>query len=130
MICVAVLLYIPVLLFRNMDNIAMGATLEFLEGVVSILEVLIIYYLFSRLVERKSSIVKNKIYLIFEHNSFGIYLFHQQVIYFTIYWFNGLVSPIVQVMLSLTIALFTSLAMSALLRKFRVSRFMFGLGGV
>lgn len=127
MVLGTILLYAFVLLFRSANNIALTAGVKYAEALVSVLEVSVIYYLFSKFIEKRKSFTNNKFYHIFEQNSFGIYLFHQQIIYFVIVWLNGLVHPIVQALLSFVIALFTSLIMSMILRKWKVTRFMFGL---
>ena len=94
---------------------------------VSVLEVSVIYFLCSRLVARCKGIMQNRFYRLLEENSFGIYLFHQQIIYFTIIWFNGLVHPIIQAILSFLIAICISLMMSMILKKWRMTKIMFGL---
>ena len=127
MILGIILLYALVLLFRNVNNTFLAVGIRYAEILVSVLEVSVIYYLFSKLIEKRKSLVNSRIYHIFEQNSFGIYLFHQQIIYFVIIWLNGLVYPIVQAILSFVIALFTSLIISLILRRWKVTRFMFGL---
>ena len=127
MIAMAIPLYTFVLCFNGMDNLVVLAGTRFAETLVSVLEVPAIYYLFSKLIEKRRTIVCGRIFHVLEQNSFGIYLFHQQIIYFVIFWLNGVVSPIILVLCSFIIALFVSLAISLVLRKFKVTRFMFGL---
>lgn len=127
MTIMAVILYVLTICFKNSNSIMIKYGVEFIEPLISILEVLAIYFLCSQLVQKCNGIMKNKFYRLLEENSFGIYLFHQQIIYFTIVWFNGVVPPIVQALFSFIIATGVSLIMSLLLRKWRVTRFMFGL---
>ena len=127
MIIGAAILYVAVVVLGDSSNTMIKYSTRFIEPVVSILEVSAIYFLCSKFVLRCDRMLKNKFYRLLEKNSFGIYLFHQQIIYFTIIWLNGLVHPVVQALLSFVIALFTSLLMSWLLKKWRVTRFMFGL---
>lgn len=101
--------------------------LMIVEPVISILEVCIIYYLGTWLVNSNKFNVENKLYKSLEENSFGIYLFHQQIIYVTILIFNGRVLPICQVMLSFIISLMVSLFMSLVLKKNKYTKFIFGL---
>lgn len=127
MVLGTIVLYVFVLLFRNANNMVLSVGVKYAETLVSVLEVSSIYYLFSKLIGKQKSLAKSRFYHVFEQNSFGIYLFHQQIIYFVIIWLNGLVYPIVQMILSFIIALFTSLIMSLILRRWKVTRFMFGL---
>lgn len=127
MIAMVVPLYIFVLCFNDANNLVITAGARFAETLVSVLEVSAIYYLLSKLLEKKKSIVRGRLYYVLEQNSFGIYLFHQQIIYFVIFWLNGVVPPIVLALLSFMIALFVSLVMSLILRKWKVTRVMFGL---
>ena len=62
-----------------------------------------------------------------KNNSFGIYLFHQQLIYLCIMCFNGKVHPVVQVLLSFIIAIVLSSMMTIILRKWKVTRTIFSL---
>ena len=126
--CISVLfLYIPFVCFREMDGVLVSSGLKYLGALISVLEVSIIYYACSTLIKKKGSIVRNKLYAIFEKNSFGIYLFHQQIIYFTIVLLNGSVHPIIQVIISFVVATMISLFMSIVLGKNKITRFMFGL---
>lgn len=62
-----------------------------------------------------------------QKNSFGIYLFHQQLIYPCILLLNGKVHPVIQVLLSFVIAICGSTAIAELLRKYKLTRTMFQL---
>lgn len=127
MLAMAAVMYALVVCFGKSENTIIKYGIEFVEPFISVLEVSVIYYLCSKLVQRCKGIVKNKFFRILEENSFGIYLFHQQIIYFTIIWFNGLVHPIVQALLSFVIATAISLLMSMVLKRWKVTRVMFGL---
>lgn len=127
MIVVIAVLYALIVCFGKSDNTIIKYSVDFVEPLLSVLEVSVIYFLCSRLVQKCKGIVNNRFYKILEGNSFGIYLFHQQIIYFVIFWLNGTVPPIVLALCSFVIALFVSLVMSLLLRRNKVTRFMFGL---
>lgn len=60
-------------------------------------------------------------------NSFGIYLFHQQLIYPCIMILNGRVHPIIQVFLSFFIAVVLSSMMTITLRKWKITSSIFYL---
>ena len=55
-----------------------------------------------------------------------IYLFHQQVIYFTIYIFNGIVNPYINAGINFVVAITFSLIIATILLKYRFTRFMVG----
>jgi len=99
----------------------------YLSQLLSILEVIIIYVIGNYLINKKKIKINNKIYKLFESSSFGIYLFHQQIIYFCIVLLNGLVHPIMQVIITFIISISISLVMSLLLKKNNVTKVMFGL---
>ena len=96
-----------------------------LMQLLSLIEILLIYILLTFI----SNFIKfeNKIYKIFEKNSFGIYLFHQQIIYFLIIFLNGKVNPFFQVIISFFISLLLSLIISCLLSKNKYTKKAFGL---
>ena len=74
-----------------------------------------------------SKISRTKLWKLLIENSFGIYLFHQQIIYLTIILLNGRVIPIVQVFLSFSIAIVVTSFMVIILRKFKITRLLFSL---
>lgn len=126
MILASMILYVGLLYANSLNIKILHYGTKMIEPIVSILEVSTIYYICTILVENK--IIKtNKIYKILEDNSFGIYLFHQQIIYFMIILLNGVVHPIIQALLSFAISLSISLLMSMLLKKSKVLKFIFGL---
>ena len=62
----------------------------------------------------------------FSKHSMVIYLVHQQLIYFTIGWFNGIVPPVVLVLINFVFSLSVSTAFSVLMHKTKVTRFLVG----
>lgn len=127
MLILAIAMYITTL---HID--ASSAKILYYAGVtimpiISVLEISIIYYICAKLIEKKKVNIKSKAYKILEENSFGIYLFHQQIIYFTILIFNGTVHPVLQAMLSFTISLTASLMITLALKKWKTTKSMFWL---
>ena len=55
-----------------------------------------------------------------------MYLFHQQIIYFTIMIFNGRVNPYINSLLNFVIAIVLSFGISYFMMKFKVTRFLIG----
>ena len=69
---------------------------------------------------------KNKVFMLLSKNSMTIYLFHQQIIYFTILWLNGKVNPYVNSFINFVVSLFLSSLISTMLMKFKVTRILIG----
>lgn len=55
-----------------------------------------------------------------------VYLFHQQIIYLSIYMLNGRISALPNAILNFIIAMFVSLLISSLLLRFNITRFLIG----
>ena len=98
-----------------------------IEPILSCFEVTALYFVFDYLVNIKKINFNNKFVKILSDNSFGIYLFHQQIIMITITIFNGLVHPIIQCLLSFIISISISLLITLLLKKNKITKYMFGL---
>jgi len=116
------------LIILNNINIINNIIIEkVLLQVLSIIEVILVYYVCTYIIKNNKINLNNKIYKLLESNSFGIYLFHQQIIFFCIVLLNGLVTPTIQIILTLLIALILSLLISILLKKNRITKYLFGL---
>lgn len=61
------------------------------------------------------------------NNSFGIYLFHQQIIYLTIIPLNGKVPPVMQVGISFITAICAAGLIASVLRKWNMTKALYGL---
>lgn len=68
----------------------------------------------------------SKVFTFLSERSIIVYLFHQQVIYFSIYWLNGLVNPFINATLNFIIAITISLLISLVLLKYKWTRFLIG----
>ena len=55
-----------------------------------------------------------------------IYLFHQQVIYISIYTLNGLINPYVHALLNMVVSMAVSIGISIILMKFKHTRMLIG----
>lgn len=55
-----------------------------------------------------------------------MYLFHQQIIYFMIYWLNGKVNPYIHAGINFIVALVCSFIISSVLMHWKVTRFLIG----
>lgn len=58
--------------------------------------------------------------------SMPMYLFHQQIIYFTVVWLNGKVSPWINAGVNFIVAITGSFLISTLLMRWKVTRFLVG----
>lgn len=95
-----------------------GSTLLHIIGAVSA------FVLLQRFVNRFMR--DNKGIEFFSKHSMVIYLVHQQLIYFTIGWFNGIVPPVVLVFINFVFSLSVSTIFSVLMHKTKVTRFLVG----
>lgn len=71
-------------------------------------------------------LAKNRIVDFFSKHSMVIYLVHQQLIYFSIGWFNGIVPPVVLILINFCFSLMVSAVFSLLMHKTKVTRFLVG----
>lgn len=69
---------------------------------------------------------QNKIFVTFSKYSMPIYLFHQQIIYFLIDWLNGAIHPYVHTSINFIGAILISSGISAILMKWKATRFLIG----
>lgn len=69
----------------------------------------------------------NAVWKFLKKNSFGIYLFHQQLIYPCIMLLNGRVYPIIQVTICFILAIAGASIMAEFFRKYKVTKILFGL---
>ncbi len=88
-------------------------------------EILIIFIIFRKLTTFK--INNSKIYKILENNSFGIYLFHQQIIYIIIAILNNKLNVFMQITICLVFSIIISIIMCKILEKNKISKKIFGL---
>lgn len=98
---------------------------------ISVFGIIFVYFLISYVVKiyQQNGIKEENSFLLkLEENSFGIYLFHQQIIYITIDILNGHVHPLVQVLCSFLISIAVSLVIVEILKKNRYLYLLF-LGG-
>ena len=68
----------------------------------------------------------NRKYLFICKCSMPVYLLHQQIIYFSLVLLNGLINPYLHAVINFICAMFVSLLLSAILLKYKPTRFMIG----
>lgn len=62
--------------------------------------------------------------------SMTIYLFHQQIIYITLYVFNGKIKPVTHVIINLLVSLSVALLLSRMLASIKITRCLLGFDSV
>ena len=67
-------------------------------------------------------ISKNKLMTLLNDNSFAVYLFHQQIIYYAFFFLNGLVCPMLHAFINFAVSFGLSLALSVLIRRSKFVR--------
>ena len=98
-----------------------------LSYMCSYMGVIFIYNTVKMITDNLVNIRKSKIWNGLKDKSFGIYLFHQQIIYLTIIPLNGKVPPIVQVMVSFFCAVGLACIITVMLKKFKLTRALYGV---
>lgn len=67
----------------------------------------------------------NKLMSILNNNSFGVYLLHQQLIYYTLFTLNGLINPYLHAVINFAVSLSLSLIISVAFHRSRILRVYF-----
>ncbi len=102
----------------------------FIENILmhsfSMIEVILIYVLCDYLTKKNSKIINNKLFLFLENYSYGIYLFHMQIIFICIVLLNGHIYPLVQVILSFMISIIVSIIITYGLTRIKLTSFLIG----
>ncbi len=68
----------------------------------------------------------NKIISVFSKSAMPVYLLHQQIICFAVYYLNGAITPYLHAPINFVLSLAVSTAIAVVLVKFKVTRFMIG----
>lgn len=55
-----------------------------------------------------------------------IYMLHQQIIYFSLYWLNGLVYSYIHVIMNVIVSIIISMLIGEISLSFRVTKFLVG----
>lgn len=69
---------------------------------------------------------KKRVCVVLAKYSMPMYLFHQQLIYFSIFWLNGKVHPYFNAVVNFAVAIIGSFIISWGLMKFRITKFLIG----
>ncbi len=99
-----------------------GMGLEFILNIAGALMAFVVLQRIAEAVNWQNS----KVFGYLSKNSMPVYLFHQQIIYFVIYYLNGIINPHLHALLNFVVSLSVSLLISCVFMKFRVTRFLIG----
>ncbi len=67
-----------------------------------------------------------RVWILLGKRAMPMYLFHQQVIYFTIYLLNGVINPYLNALVNFIVSIGVSIIISSILMKFKITRFLIG----
>lgn len=89
-----------------------------IRPLISIMYTYIVYNIVTKFLNKNGRIYQNNIFTFLESVSFGIYLFHQQIIYLLIYVLNGLFPPLIDILIKFILTmLITSVIIVCLKRN-------------
>lgn len=112
----AIVLFILYYFSIKSDLIVIKLFSKIIKTLLSLIEVFIAYIIISKITKYTK---QNKIIEMLEENSFGIYLFHQQIIYFVIYYTNDIFPPIIVILSSFVVSLLISYIIVCILKRSR-----------
>jgi hypothetical protein len=96
--------------------------LEFLLHMTGALMAFVVLQALANVVKWEDS----KVFMLLSKRSMPMYLFHQQLIYFSIVFLNGKVIPELNALVNLCVAVLGSLLISSVLVKTRITRMLIG----
>lgn len=111
-------------MLSNEDTIMLKMVALLANNIGSLSSLLAIYGIVNLLSYRRENSI---LWSTLKKNSFGIYLFHQQLIYPCIMLLNGRVAPSVQVLISFIIAICGASIITEILRKIKITELLFGV---
>ena len=123
-----VLLYCFVTYLRGSNSLFFKAFTAFLALVLQVVGAVMAFVVLQA-VSNKLRWQDNCIFKKFSNKSMAIYLLHQQIIYFTIYWFNGVVNPYLNAVINFVLAVLGSYIISAVMFRYKPMRVLMGEKG-
>lgn len=121
---VQVILFVFLSVFNNRNEIQFKIIHIGLDFLVTQLGAIGVF--FSLQIVAKKIKKRGKLCLFLQKSSMTIYLLHQQIIYFSIWFFNGHLNPYIHSVVNFIFALFVSSLLSYVLLKFKITSFMLG----
>lgn len=100
--------------------LSLGMTIG-LQVLGAIMAFIILQTIASNVNWQKSTLLQK-----FTQKSMAIFLLHQQIIYFTIYWFNGVVNPYINAAINFVVAVVGAYIISAVMFRYKPIRVLMG----
>ncbi len=119
-------LFILYMIFLNQGGIYYKLINIGIEFILHVIGCLMTFIILSQIAS-KIKYEKNKVYLFLKKNNFTIYLFHQQVIYWTITLFNGKIPPLLLLIVNFFVAMLVSSIIAIILGKTKITRMLIGM---
>lgn len=123
-IAASVLLFGLVQWLGGMDSIIAKLLNLGLSFLMNIVGALMAFVVLQKIADKVNW--NHKFFALFSKRSMVVYLLHQQIIYFFIYWLNGVINPYINAMVNFAGALGVSLLLATVLLKFHITRFLVG----
>lgn len=123
-ILINVILFIVVKLVERFDGLLFTLLILGFNVILHSISAIGVFILLQRFVNR--FLQNSKVINFFAKHSMIFYLVHQQLIYFSIGWFNTLVPPVVLVLINFAFAMIISTIFSVLMSMTKVTRFLVG----
>lgn len=123
-----ILVIIHTLFFVMLQACQARGTLRIVEKGVSFVLCTIGAYMSFAVLQKLANKVKwqNKWFGFVSARTMAVYLFHQQVIYFLVYWLNGQINPYLHTTINFVGTFVVSLALASLLMRFSATRRLIG----
>ncbi len=118
-------LFIICRLIKNSESVYLKIISVGLNFTLNICGAILAFYMLQALAN-KVNWQRSRMFRGLSSKSMSIYLFHQQIIYFTIILFNGKVNPYINSLLNFVIALTLSYCISYIMMKYKTTRFLIG----
>lgn len=120
-----IILFTISLYIADFKGIIINVICNILNFTIHIIGVLMAFFILQNIAQKTDW--KNRVLLVyFSKISMPIYLFHQQIIYFTITFFNGRINPLLNIIVNFFAAIFISSLLSSIMLKYKYTRLLIG----
>lgn len=126
-VVVCILLFVLYCYLKDFQGIIFTLLRFGLEFVLHIVGTLMAFYGLQKIadfINKKAK--KARFFSFISRSTMIIYLFHQQIIYLTVYWLNGYLNPYLHALVNFVTAITISLLIAFLMGKFKWTRFLVG----
>lgn len=120
-----ILLYYLWRRWASQSNMVGVGAIQIMANLVYTVGALMSFFVLQKLADRIKW-KRSSVFLFLSRKTMPVYLFHQEIIYFSILWLNGKVNPYFNAVINIMFSLFVSLLLSSLLMKYKVTRTLIG----